>query len=87
MVFAPGVVEVSEQLPTLTVAVQFAAPSLTVTFSVPGMLPLPGPLTPTVKATVYDCPATVAVDRSEVIVVIVPALFTACDSAGEVLPT
>jgi hypothetical protein len=38
-VFAPAVVEVSEQLPAVTVPVHVAVPSLTVTVSVPGIVP------------------------------------------------
>jgi hypothetical protein len=85
MVFAPAVVDVREQLPAVTVAVQVWLPSLTVTMSDPVTVPLPGAVTATVKATVYACPTTVAVVRFVVIVVVVLAGLIVCVTADDVL--
>ena len=77
-VLLPAVVEVSEQDPPaeLRVTVQVADPSLTVTVSPLGVVPAPGRLIVTLTVTEYACPATVAVERSFVMVVVVLALLT-----------
>ena len=87
IVFAPAVVEVSKHDPAaeLSVTLQFADPSLTVTVSPLGIAPAPGALTVTLTATEYACPTTVAVERSLVMVVVVLALLTTCETAVEVL--
>jgi hypothetical protein len=79
IVLPPTLVDVSEQLPAVTVPVQLAVPSLTVTL--PVGVPLPGEFAVTVNATVYACPTTVEVDRFDVIVVVVLALLTVWETA------
>lgn len=60
------------------------APSLNVT--VPEGVPLPGDVAETVAVNVTDCPETEGL-WSEVTPVVVSALFTVCETAGEfVLP-
>ena len=63
MLFSPAVNEVRTQLPAAANAVQVFVPSLTETL--PVSPPLPGAFTETMKLTVYGCPVTVAVLRSE----------------------
>jgi hypothetical protein len=57
-------------------------PSLTVTLSVPGIVPPPGELTVTVKFTVTGCPTMDGLGVWAVIVVVVLAALTLCDVAG-----
>jgi len=68
-----------------SVTVQLADPSLTVTVSPFGTVPDPGALAETLIATEYDCPKTVAPERSLVIEVLVLTLLTICETAPDVL--
>ncbi len=81
---APADVKVRLQLPAATVAVQLTVPSLTVTL--PVGVPAPGEFTVTEKLTVTAWPTTEGSGVSLVIVVVVLALSTVCDSAAEALP-
>ena len=70
-------------MPAATVPVQLSpVPSLTVTLSVPGIVPLPGEFTVTVKFTVMGWPMTEGFGVCAVIVVVVLAAFTVCEVAG-----
>jgi len=60
------------------------APSLNVTVSPAGIVPTPGELTVTVAVKVTDWPNTEGLGEDDSAVV-VPAGFTVCDSAEEVL--
>ncbi|HEX9729769.1 MAG TPA: hypothetical protein VGA37_14810, partial [Gemmatimonadales bacterium] len=80
-VFAPAVVDVSEQLPAATVSTQLAVPSLTVTL--PVGVPAPGATAATVNVTVYACPTTDGSGSSPVIVVTVSAGSTWWSSVSE----
>jgi len=57
-----------------------------VTFSPPGIAPLPGELTVTVKFTVIGVLTTEGLGVWAVIVVVVLAAFTVCETFAEVLP-
>ena len=79
--FAPAEVKVRIQEPEATVPVQLFVPSLTVTL--PVGVPDPGAVTATAKLTVTDSPTTEGSGRFEVMVVVVSALLTVCEVAGE----
>ena len=82
---APAVVGIRGQLPAATEPVQLSVPSLTVTL--PVGVPLPGATAVTVKFTGTGCPTTDGSGRSEVIAVVVLALFTTWFTWLEVLLT
>ena len=66
-----------KHVPVATVAVQLApVRSVTVTVSLPGIAPVPGELTATVKATDTGCPTTEGLGVLAVILVVVEAKFT-----------
>ena len=79
-VLAPTDVKVRLQLPAATVPMQFTVPSLTVTL--PVGVP---PAEVTVKLTVTTCPTTDGSGASEVMVVVVFALFTVLLTLAELL--
>src|SRR5512137_806007 len=83
---APADGKVIRQLPAETVPEHVSpAPSLTLTVSPPGMVPLPGEFTVTVKLIVACCPTLEGSGVTEVMVVVVSALLTVCVSTPEVL--
>jgi hypothetical protein len=82
-VLAPDVAGVNWHVPAASVPLQVSpVPSLTDTVSAPGMVPLPGEFTVTVKFTVMGWPMTEGFGVCAVIVVVVPAALTVCDVAG-----
>jgi hypothetical protein len=77
-------VNVIEQVPAATLAEQvLPAPSLTVT--IPVGVPAPGGIATTVKSIVTAWPTTDGSGLSPIMLVVVLALFTVCDSAEDVL--
>jgi hypothetical protein len=71
-VSVPAAFGASEQAPVARVAVQLAPVlSVTVTVSEPGIVPLPGDVTATVKLTLTVCPTTDGFGVLAVIVVVV----------------
>jgi hypothetical protein len=75
----------SVQLPADTVPVQLApVVSATVTVSLPGIVPLPGAFTATVKLAETDCPSATGFGVLPVILV-VAAMFTVWATPEEVL--
>jgi hypothetical protein len=76
-VSAAAALGASEHVPALTVAVQLGPVlSVTVTVSLPGIVPVPGELTATVKLTDTGCPTTEGLGVLAVILVAVGAKFT-----------
>ena len=85
-VSVPAAVGTRVQLPVATVAVQLApVPYLTVTVSVPGIVPLAGGIAVTVKLTVTPCPTTEGLGMFPVIWVVVE-IITLWEIGSEVLP-
>jgi hypothetical protein len=85
-VSAPAALGTKVHFPVATVAVQLApVPSFTVTMSVPGIVPLAGGVTVTVKLTVTPCPTTEGLGMFAVIWVVV-GITTLSETASEVLP-
>src|ERR1041384_2516 len=83
MVRLPVAFKTSEHWPVATAALQVSPPPLTVTLTLPVGVPAPGLFTVTVHCTVTDCPGVDGSGLSDVIVVVVSALFTVCGVAGE----
>jgi hypothetical protein len=82
----PATVDVSWHDPTPFVSgALHEAPAPSPTVTLPGGAPPPGATAATLTATVYACPATVAADRSDVMVVVVAAGFTVCATGADVL--
>jgi hypothetical protein len=89
IVFAPAVVDVKLHVPLPAASViEHVAPVPSLTFTVPDGVPAPGTTGATLTFTAYDCPTTVGVPASVaefVIVVVVFALLTVCETPAEVL--
>jgi len=82
-VLLPAAGKLMEHCPVATAAVQ-VSPALSLTVTLPVGVPLPGATGFTVKLHHAVCPTTEGSGHQAVMVVLVPALFTVCETPEEV---